>query len=82
MKEKEADVLGNIHEALIVSDIWDQFRQFNLIEKHLQSPASFPDEYAFLITPKSIRLLIEKYYEFDDQVIRYESHFTFNLDSL
>lgn len=70
VKEKESDLLGNTHEALIVSDILDQFRQFNLIEKHLQNPASFPDEYAFLITPKSIRLLIEKYYDFDDQVIR------------
>ena len=70
VKEKESNLLGNVQEALIVSDILDQFRQFNLIEKHLQNPITFPNEYAFLITPKSIRFLIEKYYEFDDQVIR------------
>lgn len=73
MKEKESESLGNVQDALIVADILDQFRQYNLIEKHLQNPVSFPNEYAFLITPKSITLLITKYYEFDDQVIRWET---------
>ena len=72
VKEKEPDSLANVQDSLIVSDVLDQFRQFNLIEKSLQNPVSFPNEYAFLITPKSITLLITKYYEFDDQVIRYE----------
>lgn len=70
IKEKESSLLNNVHDTLIISDILDQYRQFNLIEKHLQSPISFPNEYAFLITPNSITLLIQLYYEFDDNVIR------------
>ena len=69
--DTDLTLLGNVHDTLIISDILDQYRQFNLIEKHLQSPISFPNECTFLLTPDSITLLIQLYYEFDDNVIRF-----------
>ncbi|RWR99982.1 growth hormone-inducible transmembrane-like protein [Dinothrombium tinctorium] len=70
VREKEFHLLGNIHEDLIISDVLDQFRTFCLLEKYLQSPTMLADQWTFQITSKTQRLLVEKYYDFDDCVIR------------
>jgi hypothetical protein len=63
-------VLGNVHEDLVISDILDQFRTFQLIEKLLPIPTQLSEQWTFQLTPKTQRILIEKYYDFDDSVIR------------
>ncbi|XP_074604493.1 acidic fibroblast growth factor intracellular-binding protein [Brevipalpus obovatus] len=70
VKEKESDVLGNIHDDLITSDVLDQYRLFVLLEKILQSPTMIGQGWTFQLSEKTRRLLVEKYYEFDDNVIR------------
>ncbi|KAI1295412.1 Acidic fibroblast growth factor intracellular-binding protein [Halotydeus destructor] len=70
IREKEHAVLGNTHEDLIISDVLDHYRSFQLIEKLLHNPMRLSEQWTFQITPKIQRLLIEKYYEFDDSVIR------------
>jgi len=70
VKEKESAILGNVHDDLITSDVLDQYRLFNLIEKLLQTPTVLSEQWTFQITSKTQRLLVEKYYEFNDAVIR------------
>ncbi|RWS27764.1 growth hormone-inducible transmembrane-like protein, partial [Leptotrombidium deliense] len=67
---KEFRLLANIHEDLIISDVLDQFRTFCLIEKYLQTPTLLAEQWTFQITSKTQRLLVAKYYDFDDGVIR------------
>lgn len=62
--------MGNIHEDLVMSDILNQYRTFALIEKLLQSPTQLQEQWSFQLTPTTQRILIEKYYNFDDSVIR------------
>lgn len=70
MRDKEILTLGNIHEDVIISDILDQYRTFLLIEKLLFLPTQLPEQWTFQLTPTTQRILIEKYYDFDDSVIR------------
>ena len=70
VRDKEILTLGNIHEDVIISDILDQYRTFLLIEKLLFLPTQLPEQWTFQLTPTTQRILIEKYYDFDDSVIR------------
>ncbi|XP_054154174.1 acidic fibroblast growth factor intracellular-binding protein-like [Oppia nitens] len=70
VRQKEKSVLGFVHEDLIISDILDQYRTFQLIEKLLPVPTQLSEQWTFQLTPTTQRILIEKYYNFDDQVIR------------
>ncbi|XP_015792765.1 acidic fibroblast growth factor intracellular-binding protein B [Tetranychus urticae] len=70
VKEKECIVLRGIHDDLIISDVLDQYRLFGLIERLLQSPSMIGQGWSLQINAKTRRLLIEKYYEFDDCVVR------------
>lgn len=63
-------VLGNTHEDLIISDVLDHYRTFQLIEKLLHNPTQLSEQWTFQITPKNQKILIDKYYNFDDTVIR------------
>lgn len=70
VREKEKVTLGNVHEDLIISDILDQYRTFHMIEKLLPAPTQLSEQWTFQLTPTTQRILIEKYYDFDDSVIR------------
>lgn len=48
----------------------DQYRTFQLIERLLPQPTQLSDQWTFQLTPTTQRILIEKYYDFDDCVIR------------
>ncbi|KAB0802589.1 hypothetical protein PPYR_04775 [Photinus pyralis] len=55
---------------LIASDVLDHYRTYSLLEKLLTHPSKLQEQLAFQIEPKTQQLLIEKYYEFDDNVAR------------
>lgn len=55
---------------LIASDVLDHFRTYSLLEKLLSNPNKLQEQLAFQIEPQTRQLLIEKYYDFDDSVIR------------
>ncbi|KAL3278263.1 hypothetical protein HHI36_013600 [Cryptolaemus montrouzieri] len=55
---------------LIASDVLDHYRTYSLLEKLLINPNKLQEQLAFQIEPLTRQLLIEKYYDFDDAVIR------------
>ncbi|KAL1139595.1 hypothetical protein AAG570_006577 [Ranatra chinensis] len=55
---------------LVKSDVSDHYRTYNLLEKLLHNPPKLAEQLHFQIEPLTRQLLIEKYYEFDDAVIR------------
>ncbi|KAG5870201.1 hypothetical protein JTB14_013895 [Gonioctena quinquepunctata] len=55
---------------LIASDVLDHYRTYSLLEKLLSYPNKLQEQFVFQIDPQTRLLLIEKYYEFDDEVIR------------
>lgn len=70
VREKEYSALGNVHEELIISYVLDQYRTFHMIEKLLHLPTQLSEQWTFQMTPQTEKLLIEKYYDFKDAVIR------------
>lgn len=65
--------LGQITGAcleLIASDVLDHYRTYSLLEKLLSNPNKLQEQLAFQIEPQTRQFLIEKYYEFDDGVVR------------
>lgn len=70
VQENEYHILGNVHKELIISYVLDQFRTYQMIEKLLHIPTQFTEQWTFQLTPATQRILIEKYYEFKDNVIR------------
>lgn len=65
--------LGQITGAsleLIASDVLDHYRTYSLLEKLLSNPNKLQEQLAFQIEPQTRQLLIEKYYELDDGVVR------------
>nr|XP_022920490.1 acidic fibroblast growth factor intracellular-binding protein [Onthophagus taurus] len=55
---------------LIASDVLDHYRTYSLLEKLLSNPNKLQEQLEFQIEPQTRKLLIEKYYEFDDSVVR------------
>ncbi|KAK9891719.1 hypothetical protein WA026_016515 [Henosepilachna vigintioctopunctata] len=55
---------------LIASDVLDHYRTYALLEKLLINPNKLQEQLAFQIEPQTRQILIEKYYDFDDAVIR------------
>ncbi|ENN72315.1 hypothetical protein YQE_11058, partial [Dendroctonus ponderosae] len=55
---------------LIASDVLDHYRTYSLLEKLLINPNKLQEQLAFQIEPRTRQMLIEKYYEFDDDVVR------------
>ncbi|XP_050313593.1 acidic fibroblast growth factor intracellular-binding protein [Anthonomus grandis grandis] len=55
---------------LIASDVLDHYRTYSLLEKLLSNPNKLQEQLAFQIEPETRQLLIEKYYEFDDVVVK------------
>lgn len=66
---------GVIHQTgasleLVESDVLDHYRTYSLLEKLLHNPPKLSEQLAFQIEPQTRGFLIEKYYDFDDAVIR------------
>lgn len=55
---------------LIASDVLDHYRTYSLLEKLLSNPNKLQENLAFQIDPQTRLFLIEKYYEFDDVVVK------------
>ncbi|KAI4454789.1 acidic fibroblast growth factor intracellular binding protein [Holotrichia oblita] len=55
---------------LIASDVLDHYRTYSLLEKLLSNPNKLQEQLEFQIEPQTKQLLIEKYYDFDDVVMR------------
>ncbi|XP_063601845.1 acidic fibroblast growth factor intracellular-binding protein-like [Penaeus indicus] len=60
---------GASHE-LLTSDTLDHYRTFGMLEKLLLTPTKLAEEWTFQLEPAVQKMVIEKYYEFDDIVIR------------
>ncbi|XP_074040335.1 acidic fibroblast growth factor intracellular-binding protein isoform X2 [Leptinotarsa decemlineata] len=55
---------------LIASDVLDHYRTYSLLEKLLSYPNKLQEQFVLQIDSQTSSLLVEKYYEFDDEVIR------------
>ena len=55
---------------LILSDLHDNYRLFNLWETMLHQPIMFSEQLVFQLDSETQNLLIEKYYALDDCVVR------------
>lgn len=56
--------------AIITSDTHDQFRLFYMLERFLQSPPMLAKQMLLQISPDVQDMLIERYYQFDKEVVR------------
>ncbi|XP_077302979.1 acidic fibroblast growth factor intracellular-binding protein [Arctopsyche grandis] len=55
---------------LVASDVLDHYRTFSLLERLLSVPPKLSEQLSFQLDPQTRQLLIEKYYEFDEPVVR------------
>ncbi|XP_028172105.1 acidic fibroblast growth factor intracellular-binding protein-like [Ostrinia furnacalis] len=55
---------------LIASDVLDHYRTFALLERLLTVPSKLSEQMIFQIDEQTKQMLIEKYYDLDDAVIR------------
>lgn len=72
-QRRECDDLSKNHgasHAIITSDTHDQFRLFYILERFLQSPPMLDRQMLLQISPDVQDMLIEKYYQFDKEVVR------------
>ncbi|XP_075680723.1 acidic fibroblast growth factor intracellular-binding protein [Dermatophagoides pteronyssinus] len=70
VREKDFTSLNNVHEDLIISYVLDQYRTFQMLEKLLHIPIQLSEQWTFQMTPVTQQMLIEKYYDFKDAVVR------------
>nr|XP_046914144.1 acidic fibroblast growth factor intracellular-binding protein B-like isoform X2 [Dermatophagoides farinae] len=70
VREKDFLSLNNVHEDLIISYVLDQYRTFQMLEKLLHIPIQLSEQWTFQMTPVTQQMLIEKYYDFKDTVVR------------
>ncbi|UYV80453.1 FIBP, partial [Cordylochernes scorpioides] len=54
----------------LISHVSDHFRNFHMVERYLHQPTTLADQWTFQLAPVTRKMLIERYYEFDDVVIR------------
>ncbi|CAL1265108.1 unnamed protein product [Larinioides sclopetarius] len=60
----------DIDYGMLLSDVLDHYRTFQMLERLLHYPKRLTEQWIFQIAPSIQRMLIERYYEFDDAVIR------------
>lgn len=70
VRRNEVDFLKNFNEDFVTADILDQFRTFALIEKLLPCPAKLSEDWTFRMAESTKITLVEKFYDFDDSVMR------------
>ncbi|XP_054708623.1 acidic fibroblast growth factor intracellular-binding protein-like [Uloborus diversus] len=60
----------DVDKDMLLSDVLDHYRTFQMLERLLHYPKRLSEQWIFQIAPSMQRMLIERYYEFDDIVIR------------
>jgi len=55
---------------LLMSDVLDHYRTFHMLERLLHTPLKLTEEWTFQMELNTQKMLIEKYYELDDSVLR------------
>lgn len=70
VRRNEANFLKNFSDDVIISDILDQYRTFALIERLLPCPAKLSEDWTFRMAEATKATLVEKFYDFDDAVMR------------
>ncbi|KAG1685110.1 Acidic fibroblast growth factor intracellular-binding protein [Nymphon striatum] len=60
----------HITSDMIMSDVQDHYVMFQLLEKYLQNPTKFGEQWTFQLDDSAQKMLIRKYYEFKDEVVR------------
>jgi len=55
---------------LLMSDVLDHYRTFHMLERLLQTPLKLTEEWTFQMESETQKMLIEKYYQLDDSVVR------------
>ncbi|XP_015931147.1 acidic fibroblast growth factor intracellular-binding protein [Parasteatoda tepidariorum] len=60
----------DVDYGMLLSDVLDHYRTFQMLERLLHYPKRLTEQWIFQIAPSIQRMLIERYYEFDDAVIR------------
>ncbi|CAM1154855.1 FIBP (predicted) [Pycnogonum litorale] len=55
---------------MLRSDVRDNYMTFQLLEAYLQNPTKFAEQWIFQLDDVTQRTLIQKYYEFNDDVVR------------
>ncbi|KAG0710296.1 Acidic fibroblast growth factor intracellular-binding protein [Chionoecetes opilio] len=65
----ELEAWGGAQE-LLASDTADHYRAYGMLEKLLLTPPKLGEEWTFQLEPAVQRLVVEKFYELDDIVIR------------
>mmetsp|Transcript_682 Transcript_682/g.1297 ORF Transcript_682/g.1297 Transcript_682/m.1297 type:complete len:582 (-) Transcript_682:35-1780(-) len=68
--EVEPEVPESELLLLLYRDAVDQYRLFLLVEEFLEQPTLFERQLITQVSPRTQMYLIQKYYEFDDDVIR------------
>ena len=58
------------YQTLLLSDTRDQFRSFRTLEPYLQLPSTLTTQHLFQLSHANMRVLIEQYYAFDENVVR------------
>uniref|UniRef100_T1JE67 Acidic fibroblast growth factor intracellular-binding protein n=1 Tax=Strigamia maritima TaxID=126957 RepID=T1JE67_STRMM len=70
LRQRGVLVETNASVELLMSDVVDHYRTYQMLERLLQNPTMLAGQWMFQVEPKDQRMLIEKYYEFDDVVLR------------
>lgn len=64
MKESEIPL------ELLKSDVLDHYRTLQMLERLLHSPVHLAEQWTFQLMPQTQEMLIEKYYDFNNPVVR------------
>ncbi|XP_064489864.1 acidic fibroblast growth factor intracellular-binding protein-like [Ornithodoros turicata] len=64
MKESEIPL------ELLKSDVIDHYRTLQMLERLLHSPVHLAEQWTFQLMPETQEMLIEKYYDFNNSVVR------------
>ncbi|KAH7939682.1 acidic fibroblast growth factor intracellular-binding protein isoform X1 [Rhipicephalus sanguineus] len=55
---------------LLKSDVLDHYRTLQMLERLLHSPVHLAEQWTFQLAPQTQRMLIARYYDFDQNVVR------------
>ena len=58
------------YQHLLLSETLEQYRMFELLQPYLQLPQTFMNQHLFQLSYVTKRALIERYYAFDEPVVR------------
>ncbi|KAB7498446.1 Acidic fibroblast growth factor intracellular-binding protein [Armadillidium nasatum] len=70
MKQRGVLETWGANMDLLISDVADNYRTFDMLEKLLPTPLRLAEDWTFQLHPSVQKYVIEKYYSFDGTVIR------------